>query len=109
MEIPEKEIPQEEIPEQDCIDDALLNLVHEVFGDDYDDDELDRALDVILSILDELIDSDEATELPEHEEPEEVKKEWINQFYDKLKQAVIEGVTLEEPDAESDESNSNLE
>jgi len=91
-------LDDKEIPQEDVVDKALLDIVHEVFGDDYDDEELDGALDVILAILDELIDTGDAEEMPENEAPEEEKNDWVARFRDKLKQAVIDGVTLGEPE-----------
>jgi hypothetical protein len=88
---------EEDMPQEDIIDKAFLDLIHASLGEDLPEEDLDGATDVLLSIIEDLVDADEMTEIPEVEEPEDVKKKWLDDHLEKIKTGFSESVFLEEP------------
>lgn len=81
---------QLEIPEHDSIDEALLGLLHQIVGEEAEEEELDAASNVLFSLMEQLVDEAEIEEAPETDGPEEAKERWIAECLPILSRALSE-------------------
>lgn len=95
---------EDSIPEEDVIDAAFLDMIHEAFGEDIEEEDLDGATDVLLQIVGEFVDAGDMQEIPENEAPEEEKSKWLSDNLDKIKKEFNDSVFLEEPDGNQNNS-----
>lgn len=64
-------------PQEDVIDQTLIKLIDEIIGEEGDEEDFDGASDVVFSVIEELVDAGEMTEVPEPEDSDEVKQTWM--------------------------------
>lgn len=82
-----EELDQVEIPEHDAIDEELLALIHELVGKDAEEEDVDTASNVLFELIEQLVDEEEISEIPETEASEKEKAEWIQKSMPVLKEA----------------------
>jgi hypothetical protein len=99
---------QVEIPEHDKIDDELLSLLHAVVGEDAEEDDLDAASNVLFSLIEQLVEDEEIEEIPDTDETDQEKEQWLEKCLPILKQAFDEVVQDMESEDFEDQVDSEM-
>lgn len=82
----------EGIPGEDVIDLAIIDIVEGLLGEEADDDAFDEASDVVFDIIGELVGRGEIKEIPDSDESEDNKQEWIKVAIPIISEAVKESL-----------------
>jgi hypothetical protein len=93
---------EKEIPKEDIVDEAFLQIVHETLGENLPEEDLDGALDVLFQIIEEFIEEDGMAEIPENEERDSEKQQWLNENLEKIREKFKSSVFLETPEGASE-------
>lgn len=88
---------EQKIPEADVIDDAFLEIIEDLVGDDGD---LDAASDVLFEVIELTVDSGQIAEIPESDVSDEEKKSWLEKslpiIKTEIEKALNDGFNQEE-------------
>jgi hypothetical protein len=79
-------------PKEDLIDEALVEIIDELIGDDGDEEDFDAASDIVFEVIDSLVEQEQIEEIPDLTDEETVKSEWLSRFLPVVKEALMKAM-----------------
>lgn len=93
------------IPEHDLIDEELLEMIHEIVGEEAEEEEIDAASNIVFNLVEQLVEEGEMDEIPDTDANEEDKQAWLSSGLPVLKEAfalMLSDLASEESDINGD-------